>query len=896
MTLRVNLLNEVTITPDGAAPSRVVRPRQLASAFAYLVLHRHQPVTRDELADALWDEDLPESWETALRVVLSKLRAILDSAELDGPNILRTSARSYSLALPPDASVDVEEAAAAVTGAEAALLDQRYEDAAELASRGRDLASSTLLAGQESRWLEVERAELSDLTLRALEAHAEAAIGQGKGAAAVAAALKAVVAAPLRESSHQLLIRAHAAKGDRADALRSYEICRQLLVEELGVDPSPQTQAVYLEVLRQDAPMTQASSAPPSRQTLGPHRTSFVGREDDLADIARHLGTTRLLTLVAPGGAGKTRLAYEAAADVADLFPGGTWVVELAPLTNPDLVPSAFATAVDVQDHSGQPTLDAIATRLGDQPTLVIVDNCEHLVAACAQFCDALLARCAQLRILATSREPLLVPGEAIHRVRSLSVPESDAVVEALLSAEAVTLFAERARATDALFALAEPNVHVVADICRRLDGIPLAIELAAARTRMLTVDQIAERLDNRFRLLTGGDRTAVPRQRTLRALIDWSYDLLDDDEAAVFRRLSVFPASFGIEAAEVLCAGDGIDEAAVLDLLDQLVVKSLLTVEEVRGGRRLGMLETIRAYAQEHLDRIEAVRLGARHAGYFAERGHEAALAFAGPDRDPWLRQVSDDYDNFRATLSWALENDPALGLGLASDLSWFWYHEGQFREGREWLASFLADDVTDSPAGRARALTGAARLARYDNALDIARAQSEEAVRLARLADDPDDLGYALYVLGLAAQAREDPAAIAAAQESVAVFRSSTDRWGLALALFYLGTFSVFLGRDDLVLPALHESREIFDELDDSWGVAGCLYYLGMMEQRGGDVARATGLIEQSVSLFRDSSDRWRLATALETLAELRAAQGEPSAHQAQEAASLRRELGIA
>lgn len=908
MALRVNLLGEVTITVGAASISQVVRPRQLAVAFTYLVLHRHRPVTRDELAGALWDDRPPESWETALRVVLSKLRALFDSLGLDDAIELNTSARSYRLMLPADSEVDVEEASAAVTNAETALARDHYAKAAALVSRWQQLASATLLAGEDSHWLEEQRVELAGLAQRALEAQAEAAIGQGNGPAAVVAAVKAVAAAPLRESAHQLLIRAHAASGNRADALRAYETCRLLLVDELGVDPSPQTQAVYVDVLRQDVPTQQLDrpdlqtefpplrTLSPTRHNLTPQRTSFVGRRGDLAEIAQHLETTRLLTLVAPGGAGKTRLAYEAAADVVDRFPGGVWAVELAPLTNPDLVPAACAAALDVHDQSGHPTLDAIVTRLEHQPTLLILDNCEHLITACAQFCDALLDRCADLQILATSREPLLVAGETIWRVRSLSVPNHEAPVETLLAAEAVALFAERARGTDPLFTLGEPDARVVADICHRLDGIPLAIELAAARTRMLTVSQIAERLDDRFRLLTAGDRTAVPRQRTLKALIDWSYDLLDDGEATVFRRLSVFPASFSVDAAEHICAGDGIDEAAVLDLLDQLVAKSLLTTEQHHERRRLRMLETIRAYAQQRLDTAETGATAARHARYFATRGHDAAVGLTGPDRDPWLREVSDDYDNLRAALSWAQEHDPALGLGLAGDLSWFWYHHGQFREGRDWLASFLDNAPTGPPGPRARALTGAARLARYDNAADQARVQAEEAVQLARLAGDPDDLGYAFYVLGLAAQAQDDHAAIAAAQASVDVFRATTNRWGLALALFYLGTFSVFLGEDDLVLPALKESREIFDELDDGWGVAGCLYYMGMMDQRAGDLPHASSLIEQSVTLFRASSDRWRLATALETLAELRVAQGEPAAALTDEVASLRRQLGIA
>ena len=471
-------------------------------------------------------------------------------------------------------------------------------------------------------------------------------------------------------------MRLHAAGGDRAMVRRVYQTCVAVLERELGVKPSAATQHAYSQSLQMDAAaeLMTTPQVQSVRTNLPVQLTSFIGRQHELAAVSHLLQTTRLLTLTGPGGTGKTRLALEAAADVdvQERFPAGVWLVELAPLADPALVPHAVATALGVREQPGRSLLDALLDYLRAKTLLLLLDNCEHLIETCAQLAEMVLHAAPGVTILASSREPLGIAGESPYRVPPLSQPDPRQVhdLDALERIDSVQLFVERALTAYPPFRLTAHNAPVVAQICRRLDGIPLALELAAARARFLPPEQIAARLDDRFRLLTGGSRTALPRHQTLLALIEWSHELLSDSERALLRRLAVFAGGFSLEAAQAVCGDGGVgltDET--LDTLAHLADKSLLEVDVVEGRFRL--LETIRQYAREQLlaaGEAEAVRN--RHLAFFLQYAKQAEPKLRSAKQLAWLDRLETEHDNLRTALAWALErgtSDHALQLAGA-------------------------------------------------------------------------------------------------------------------------------------------------------------------------------------------------------------------------------------
>ncbi|MFN8473690.1 MAG: adenylate/guanylate cyclase domain-containing protein [Anaerolineae bacterium] len=411
--------------------------------------------------------------------------------------------------------------------------------------------------------------------------------------------------------------------------------------------------------------------------------TSFIGREREMAEVKSLLANARLLTLIGPGGTGKTRLSTQLAADLLTTFPDGAWLVELAPLADPALVLQTVAATFNLRERPGLALNDMLHGYLRHKRLLLLLDNCEHLVEACARLADTLLRVCPLLRVVASSREALGISGETIFRVPALSLPDADgATTDALRCSEAAQLFVERAAAAQPRFALTDRNAGAVAQICRRLDGIPLALELAAARVRVLSAEQIAARLDDRFRLLTGGSRTALPRQQTLRALIDWSYDLLPDEERALLRRLSVFVGGWTLEAAEAV-TGD----PDTLDRLAQLVDKSLVQVDEDGGDARYGLLETIRQYARDRLlEAGDAEEVRDAHLRYFLGLAEATSPGIAFPPlgiaSQDSLDRCEREKDNLRAAMEWAVEKDPEVSLRLATALASFWIVYGYRRE----------------------------------------------------------------------------------------------------------------------------------------------------------------------------------------------------------------------
>jgi predicted ATPase/DNA-binding CsgD family transcriptional regulator len=596
--------------------------------------------------------------------------------------------------------------------------------------------------------------------------------------------------------------------------------------------------------------------------------TSFVGREREVADLEELLsGEARLLTLTGPGGSGKTRLALAVASRMASRFGDGAWWVELAPVSDSALAPQAVAQAMMIREESGRSLTETIARDLASTELLLVLDNCEHLVKGCASLAETLLHACPKLCILATSREALRIGGENTRPVPPLGLPDPEGrpSAEEPERYEAIRLFVERARAGVPTFELTDSNTPTVIRLCSMLDGMPLPIELAAARIRVLSVEQICSRLEDSFALLAGGGRDTVPRQRTLRATIDWSYELLSEEERVLLRRLSVFAGGFALDAAEAVCSGDGIEPVEVLDLLSHLVDKSLVMATEQQNWQaRYRLLETVRQYAREKLGESgEEPDVRRRHAEYFLELAERVEPLINGKDRGFWLGRLDAEHDNLRAALAWTQESVEAeMGLRLAGALSWFWYHREYWSEWRRWLDGTLA--IRESVRGqgltaaRAKALSGGGFLAWMQGEQGMARSQLEESVALWREVGDMQGLAQALRFLSGSFESRGDYAAARPlAEESVKLFREGDDRFGLGITLSRLGITALAQGDHEAARGALEEGVEICRSIEDDWALALALRNLGIGALREGEHEEAVARLAESLGVLQETGN---------------------------------------
>jgi predicted ATPase/DNA-binding XRE family transcriptional regulator len=637
---------------------------------------------------------------------------------------------------------------------------------------------------------------------------------------------------------------------------------------------APDDHAAFQRFARGDPFAVPADAKPTSKSEppeTPPHNlplqlTSFIGREKEIAQVRELLRAARLVTLTGPGGTGKTRLTLEAAAGLLDQYPDGAWLVELAPLADPALVPQTVATLWGLKDVPGRPLLSILVDHLGRRRLLLVLDNCEHLIQACAQMAEVLLRACPLLTILATSRETLAIAGESICPVPSLSLPglNTDPSLEVLAQSEAARLFADRARVALPAFTLTADNASAVAQVCQQLDGMPLAIELAAARVPVLRVEQIAARLAerDRFRLLTSGSRTARARHQTLQALIDWSYDLLSPPEQTVLRRLAVFAGGWTLEAAEAV--GSDQDEGGTLDELQQLANKSLVVVERPPGAEaRYHLLETIRQYALAKLEAAgEADAARGRHAAYFTAKAETAMLA----SKDPWATgsPMGAELDNLRAALAWSRTAKGGADLGLR--LAWAMserLEDVRFREQLSWMDSALAHaavETTHHPLLQARLLSDLGFGLGFFGDHASGEARLIEGLRLFRELGELTETADALWALGWLAREHDDTrTARLYLEESLALFRQLGDQAGTASVLVTLGEVAVMEEDTQQAVALIEEAKVLSGSLNDNQLMGWVLNHLGHVAQLKAQYARARRLQEESQALFRQADPEY-------------------------------------
>ncbi len=689
-----------------AADGRTVEvggPR-VRTLLARLALDAGHAVPAETLIDDLWGAHQPGGALNALQSLVSRARRVTEIAQ--------SGSAGYSLVLGRD-EVDVHRFDRLVA---AGRERSRADDLAAAATTLREALAlwrgAALVDFTDSPFAPPHIARLDETRLAALEDRIDADLRLG-GHEELIAELDGLCARhPLRERLTALRLRALHAAGRRADALAAYEEHRAGLAEQLGVDPAPELSALHTTLLRGDprpAPVTNPSRSASQHTGLPARLSSFVGRESEIAQVADVLARSRLVTLFGPGGAGKTRLATESAAAITDRR---VWFVELAPVRDGSDLAAAALAALGIRETR---VLEAphthgtarLADVLGGEPAVLVLDNCEHLIDAAAGFVHELLGRCPELRVLATSREPLALTGEQLLPVGPLALPGED--TDPAESA-AVRLFTDRARSASPGFALTERTAAHVVEVCRRLDGIPLAIELAAARLRSMSLPQIADRLDDRFRLLTGGNRTSMPRHRTLRAVVEWSWDLLTGPERLLAGRMAVFTGAVRAESITAVCGDAQLPAEDVFYVLSSLVEKSLVAVVESEQGTRYRMLETVRAYCRQRSE-TEPERVRAAHLAHFLAFAEEAEPGLYGRHQIDWMDRLDADHDNLLAALHWSIESgDADSGLRLGAALAWYWSMSSLDRDVEARFAAVAALPGPASPQARSVVELGSA------------------------------------------------------------------------------------------------------------------------------------------------------------------------------------------
>jgi predicted ATPase/DNA-binding SARP family transcriptional activator len=797
-------------------------PQQRA-LFALLLLHRNEVVSTDRMLDAIWPVRPPRSAMQVLRTYVLRLCGGLRDGEIAsvGAPVLVTHRHGYQLTLGSD-QVDADRFESLVNAGRAEREGGRFDASAALLREALGLVRGVPLAelGDDDH-ARHERERLEELRLVAEEELVEAQLGQGRHRELIPQLRSAVSAQPLRERSWGQLMVALYRSGRQAEALAAYRAASRLFLDELGLAPSGELRALERMILVHDESLQPPSARGHQQPSYG---TSFVGRDAELEAIAADLRHGRIVTLVGPAGAGKTRLAAEVAADLSRALSLALWWVDLGSVAVGQ-VNASVSRQLAVRELPGQSPVDLVVRRLRDAPGLLVLDNCEHVLEEVAELVARIVAHAPRVRILSTSREALRIGGEAIRPVTGLHVPpESADGVAVVMEHAAGRLYVERARAATDDFRLDEPAAAAVCEVVRRVDGLPLAIELAAGRLRSLTTAELARGLRERIWLLEEGDRAAPKRHRTLEAAIGWSYELVSRQERIVLRRLSVFPGSFDAAAGEEVAAGDELDPACVLPALTRLVEASLLVAEPRGETTRYRLLQTVRAFARERALRAgEHEAAARRHRDAYAALVEQVHANMTGAGLATWLPHARQEHENFDVALRWSLDRrDGEPALQLASGLFLFWFRTGFVTQGRELLDHALR--IADPGSRwRSRGLVGRAWLAYAAESPDLL-AIARESVAACERHGDPDLLAAAVRVEAYALMATGAlPDARAAVERARELAASSGDDEGLAIAEQQLGNLLSRAGDLDgaaeRLLRARDGMRRLRGTLDAGW-----------------------------------------------------------------------------
>ena len=872
--LVISLLGTFQIT-RGSTSITACESNKVRALLAYLAVESDRPHRRDALAALLWPESAQSTALNSLRNALANLRRAIGDAEAKPPYLLITR-ETIQFNRASNCRLDVDALIQLTNG----LQDNvQVRIAAVESYRGPFLEGFSIPdSAAFEEWASLWRERLARLTLEGLRWLAEYYEARREYTPALEYSRRQVALEPWMEEGHCQLMRLLALSGQREQALRQYHIVCEILSKDLQTQPSPGTTRLYQEIL--SGSLSAASEKVRPLHNLPVQTTSFIGRQKEIETLKALIlsGQTRLVTVTGAGGTGKTRLALRVAEELLEVFPDGVWLVELAALADPNLLPVTVASVLNLHEVPDRPILQVLVDYLRNKRMLILLDTCEHLVDGVARLVDRILHDCAQIVILITSREILGINGETTFRCPSLKLPENHSLPpgiaieqrEAIVSCEAVRLFLERSSQASPAFVMTEKNAPIVAQVCCRLDGIPLAIELAAVRTRLLSIEQIAGRLDHAFLLLTGGSRTALPRQQTLKATIDWSYNLLSPAERTLLLRLSVFSGGWTLEAAEAVCSGeddrsDSLPQEKILDLLSRLVDKSLILVEPDEGSEpRYRMLDTVRQYAHERLvesDGDAAVRQ--RHLDYFLQLAEQAEPHLRAWGMLKWLQRLEDELPDLRLALEWSLSGPVEQGLRLGSALFQFWHLHSRKFEGIQWLERLLdvqqagqtcqADEAIQphSPLRRiirGKALIVAGNLNSYYPGIhaEHARMQLQEAKIIFQELGDLA-LRYQPLVMLYNASSEEDY------RDSLAMARRVGDDFVAAETTSILGGF--FLQRGDLqqTMSLSREHLAIRQKIGDVDGEALALELMAEMEFLQGNSRRAIELWEASQRVYQ-------------------------------------------
>lgn len=891
--LEVKLLGQFDVRQGGVPipiPSRASQ-----SLFAYLLLTAGTEHRREKLAGLLWPNASEENARSNLRHELWRLRKAIETRSPRKRAVNYLSVDEISIAF--DANSDY--------WLDTAFLQRISDASANDLIESLSVYRGELLPGFYDEWIVLERERLRAIFEQKMARLLDALIEEQRWRDVLDWGERWIALGQSPEPAYRALMTGHSAMGDMSKVASAFERCAQALRNDLGVEPSDQTRALHERLtsmektkraevrsqidVAQRTPseaITTPSRVPTARNNLPIPLTSFVGREKEIEQVKRLLSATRLLTLTGAGGVGKTRLAIQVAMDLVETFSAGVWWGELVALSDASLVPQAVAKALNVREVPNQPLSETLANYLHSKQLLLVLDNCEHLVAACARLAEDLLSACSNLKILATSREALGILGETAFGVPSLSLPDSQHLPETanLTQYESIQLFVDRAAAVHSGFGLNEQNASAVSQICQGLDGIPLAIELAAARVKVLSAQEIAVGLNDRFNVLTAGSRTALARHQTLRATIDWSYALLNEPERILFRRLSVFAGGFTMESAIPVCTGMGVEQAQVLDLLSRLVDKSLVMVDyQSSGEARFRLLETIREYAREKLiDAEEADAVRDRHLEFFAKLAEGAESRLFSAESVTWFMRLEAERDNLRAAMDWSLENDEVIGaLRIVGALEYFWFSHGPLSEseGQERLRQVLSRPKAQEPTvARAKALNTIGLFYWADRNVTDARPKLEEALAIGTALGDKQSIAESLTFLGMVNNLQGDyVAARASLERSLAIGRELgvEGKLGVSWSLIFLGEVALNQRRFEEAQRLFEKGVTIRREIQDKNLLAYALRRLGQLAWHESDYERAMALCKESLTLNMEIGDRRGVAACLAAFAGIAVAQ---------------------